>query len=112
MGRDERIVRAWDAILDEVDEQRDQLRAVAHELREATVEATSPDRLVTVVTNARGLLIDLRIDPLAVRRHRADQLADLICELVARADGELAERRNQITAAIVQEQGPDFRDLD
>lgn len=112
MGRDEHTTRAWDAILGEVDEQRDRLRAVEQELREVTVEATSTDRLVTVVTNARGLLVDLRIDPLALRRHRADQLAGLICELVARADGELAARRNQITAAIVEDQGPGFRDLE
>lgn len=111
-GRGEHTTRAWDAVLDQVDEQRDRLRAVERELRDATVEATSKDRLVTVVTNARGMLIDLRIDPLALRRHRAEQLSALICELVSRADGELAARRNQITAEIVETPGPDFRDLD
>lgn len=111
-GRDDPTTRAWDAVLDEVDEQRDRLRAVERELRDATVEATSTDRLVAVVTNARGLLIDLRIDSRALRRYRADQLSGLICELVAQADGELAGRRNQITSAIVEGLGPGFRDLD
>lgn len=112
MGRGEHIVRAWDAVLSEVDEQRDQLRSLEQELRDVLVEVTSTDRLVAVVTNARGMLTDLRIDPLALRRYRADQLSSLICELVARADGELVARRNQITAAIVENPGPDYRDLD
>lgn len=112
MGRGEHIVRAWDAVLSEVDEQRDQLRSLEQELRDVLVEVTSTDRLVAVVTNVRGMLTDLRIDPLALRRYRADQLSSLICELVARADGELVARRNQITAAIVENPGPDFRDLD
>jgi DNA-binding protein YbaB len=104
--------RAWDAVLAEVDEQRVQLRAAGEELRAATVEATSTDRLVRVVINARGMLTDLHIDPLALRRHRADQLSALICDLVGRADGELASRRNQLVATIVQDQGPHLQDLD
>ncbi|WP_207839345.1 YbaB/EbfC family nucleoid-associated protein [Williamsia soli] len=104
--------RAWDAVLAEVDEQREQLRAVAQELGSVTVEATSTDRLVRVVINARGMLTNLHIDPLALRRHRADQLSALIRDLVARADGELTSRRNQLVAAIVQDRGPHLRDLD
>ncbi|MBA4024786.1 MAG: hypothetical protein C0482_20715 [Gordonia sp.] len=104
--------RAWDALLGEVDEQREQLRAVAQELGSVTVEATSADRLVRVVINARGMLTDLDIDPLALRRHRADQLSTLICDLVERADSELTARRNQLVAGIVQDQGPHLRDLD
>ncbi|ORM37420.1 hypothetical protein BFL43_04425 [Williamsia sp. 1135] len=99
-------------MLAEVDEQREQLRAAAQELNSATVEVTSTDRLVRVVVNARGMLTDLHIDPLALRRHRADQLATLIRNLVERADGELTSRRNQLVTAIVQDQGPHLRDLD
>jgi DNA-binding protein YbaB len=111
-GRAAQMSRAWDAVLHDVDEQRAQLRALERELSDATVEATSTDRLVSVVINARGMLTDLRIEPLALRRYRAEQLSGLICELVERADNEIAARRNQLTAAIVESSGPDFRDLD
>ena len=104
--------RAWDSVLDEVDEQRAQLREVEEQLRTMTVEVTSTDRLVTVVTNARGALIDLRLEPPALRRYRADQLSALICELVTRADRELAGQRNRLTEHIVQNPGPQYRDLD
>lgn len=104
--------RAWDAMLADVDAQRAQLRAAEQELRVATVAATSTDRLVRVVINARGLLTDLHIDPLALRHYRADQLSTLIRDLVERADGELTNRRNQVVAAIVQDQGPHLQDLD
>lgn len=103
--------RAWESVLDDVDRQRAQLRDVEEHLRTMTVEVTSTDRLVTVTTNARGALIDLRLEPLALRRYRADQLSALICDLVARADGELAEQRNQLTEQIVENPGPHYRDL-
>lgn len=110
-GRSGEMNRAWDAVLTEVDEQRSRLRAVGEDLRTATVEATSTDRLVGVTINARGMLTGLHIEPLALRRYRADQLSALICDLVERADGELAYRRNQLVAAIVQDPGPHLRDL-
>jgi DNA-binding protein YbaB len=103
--------RAWDAVLREVDEQRTRLRKLEDEMREVTAQATSTDRLVTVVINARGLLTDLHIDPLAMRRHRAGQLAELIADLVRRADDTLTERRNQIAAEIVLRHGPDYSDV-
>jgi DNA-binding protein YbaB len=103
--------RAWDVVAREVDEQRKRLRDLAEEMREVTVEATSKDRLVTVVINARGLLTDLSIDPLAMRRYRAGQLAELVTDLVRRADDELTERRNQIAAEVVQHQDPGYADL-
>jgi DNA-binding protein YbaB len=102
---------AWDAVLREVDEQRSQLRALEDELRQMTVEATSKDRLVTVEINARGLLTGLHIEPLATRRYRAEQLADLVTDLVRRADDTLTERRNQMAADIVQRPGPDYSDV-
>jgi DNA-binding protein YbaB len=104
--------RAWESVLDDVDRQRAQLREVEEQLRTMTVEVTSTDRLVTVVTNARGALMDLHLEPLALRRYRADQLSSLICELTARADGELAGQRNQLTEQIVRNPGPHYRDLD
>ena len=104
--------RAWESLLDDIDRQRAQLRDVEEQLRTMTVEVTSTDRLVTVVTNARGALIDLRLEPLALRRYRADRLSSLICELTARADGELCDQRNRLLAQIVENPGPHYRDLD
>lgn len=104
--------RAWDSVLDEVDEQRVQLREVEEQLRTMTVEVTSTDRLVTVVTNARGVLVDLHLESLALRRYRADQLSALILELVTRADNELSGQRNQLIGHIVENPGPQYRDLD
>jgi DNA-binding protein YbaB len=99
------------AVLIEVDEQRDRLRVLAEEMRGTTVEATSKDRLITVVINARGLLTGLSIDPLAMRRYRAGQLADEIALLVRRADEELTERRNRLAGELVQYQVPGYSDL-
>jgi hypothetical protein len=53
----------------------------------------------------------LSIEPLAIRRYRAGQLADLITDLVRRADDTLVERRNQMAADIVQRPGPDYSDV-
>ncbi|GAB18063.1 hypothetical protein GOEFS_046_00190 [Gordonia effusa NBRC 100432] len=67
-----------------------------------TADATSRDQLVSVHINARGLLTELRIEPAALRRYRADQLAAEIVSLVGLADKKIATIRNQTIAATVQ----------
>lgn len=81
--------------------QREQLEQTASALSQVTVQVQSHDRLVGVTINARGLLTGLRIDPAALRRYRAEQLAAEIADLVATADGRLQEMRNRIASAVV-----------
>ncbi|NMN99723.1 YbaB/EbfC family nucleoid-associated protein [Gordonia sp. TBRC 11910] len=72
-----------------------------------TADAASRDQLVSVQINARGLLRSLRIEPAALRRYRADQLAAEILALVQAADEKIAAVRNRMIAATVQE-GNDY----
>jgi len=97
-------------MLDELTRQRDELSRVRDQVAQLTARAVSADRLVAVTVNARGMLVDLQLEPLALRRHRADQLSALITSLVADADGSLQEKRNELFAALVQP-SPDYADV-
>ncbi|MFW0784647.1 YbaB/EbfC family nucleoid-associated protein [Gordonia sp. CPCC 206044] len=100
----------WSAMLDELARQRAELTRVGDAVGRLTARAVSPDRLVAVTVDARGLLVDLTIEPAALRRHRSDQLADLITGLVRDADDRLRRQRNQVLAAAVQP-SPDYVDV-
>ncbi|MDL9944723.1 YbaB/EbfC family nucleoid-associated protein [Gordonia sp. ABSL11-1] len=100
----------WSDMLDELSRQRAEVARVGDALRTLTAHAVSPDRLVSVTVDARGLLVDLGIDQRAMRRLRADQLSEQITVLVRDADRQLTDRRNQILAAAVQPV-PDYADV-
>lgn len=100
----------WSDMLDELSRQRAEVARVGDALRTLTAHAVSPDRLVSVTVDARGLLVDLVIDQRAMRRLRADQLSEQITTLVRDADRQLTNRRNQILAAAVQPV-PDYADV-
>ena len=93
----------WTDMLEELARERAELDRVSHAAARLTARATSTDRLITVTVNARGLLIDLAIEPLALRRYRADQLSSAITELVDDADRRIRDKRNELLTAAVQE---------
>ena len=86
-------------MLAELDRQRTELDRAASALSTLTSRALSTDRLVAVTVNARGLLVDVTIEPLALRRYRADQLAALLTELSGQADEALRRQRESILRA-------------
>ncbi|SIS16542.1 Conserved DNA-binding protein YbaB [Williamsia sterculiae] len=100
----------WDDMFAAVQAQRAELHRVSEIMQAATAEATSTDRLVGVTVDARGRLVDLRIDPLAARRHRADVLSTMIVELVAQADDAMQQRRDELIAAT-EELRPSWEDV-
>ncbi|MGC4963906.1 YbaB/EbfC family nucleoid-associated protein [Gordonia sp. DT218] len=100
----------WSAMLDELSRQRSELTRVGEAMAGLTAHAVSIDRLVSVTVDARGMLLDLTIDPRAMRRLRAEQLSAQITTLVAEADQRLHDQRNQIYTAAVQPT-PDYSDV-
>lgn len=100
----------WADMLDEINRQRAELARVGEVMGRVTAHAVSPDKLLSVAVDSRGLLTELTIEPLALRRYRADQLSSAITELVAEADQRLQDKRNQIFAAAVQ-LSPDYADV-
>jgi DNA-binding protein YbaB len=70
---------------------REQLASVQRELAGVSGRAGSPDGTVTAVVGAGGKLVELQLSELAYRRHRPEQLADLIVRTVAAAAASAAE---------------------
>ena len=97
-------------MLDELSHQTAELSRVSDAVAQLTARATSRDRLVAVTLNARGVLVDLHIEPLALRRYRADELSAQVTSLVADADKSLQEKRNELLSAAVQ-LSPDYSDV-
>ncbi|MGW5521603.1 YbaB/EbfC family nucleoid-associated protein [Gordonia sp. NPDC003950] len=87
-------------MLETLDRQRADLASAAEQLATLTARAVSTDRLIEVTVDARGLLVDLQIEPAALRRHRASVLAELITDLVAVADQRLRHQREHLLAEV------------
>lgn len=85
--------------------QRTELRRVADMLAAVTATASTPDRSISATVNSRGLLVDLQIQTSAVRALGAAEIAATVVDLVARADDELRDTRNRVSAACVQSSG-------
>lgn len=102
----------WSDVLDELERQRAQARRVREHLRDLTAHQASPDRLVAVTVNARGLLVDLHIAQSAMRKYRGEQLAVLIQELTEQADAELRRHRDELVAqALESAPSPGYADV-
>ncbi|MEP9391597.1 YbaB/EbfC family nucleoid-associated protein [Gordonia sp. VNK1] len=97
-------------MLEKLDRQRTDLARAAEQLATLTARAVSTDRLIEVTVDARGLLVDLQIEPAALRRHRAPVLAELITDLVAAADQQLRHQREHLLAAVA-ETAPGYADV-
>ena len=70
---------------------REQLASVQRELAAVSGRASSPDGTVTATVGTGGKLVGLELSELAYRRHRPEQLAELIVQTVAAAAASAAE---------------------
>ena len=80
---------------------REQLASVQRELAAVSGRASSPDGTVTAVVGAGGKLAALELSELAYRRHRPEQLAELIVRTVAEAAASAAEDTYQALSTVL-----------
>jgi DNA-binding protein YbaB len=80
---------------------REQLASVQRELAAVSGQASSPDGTVTAVVGAGGRLAGLELSELAYRRHRPEQLAELIVRTVAAAAASAAEDTYQALSTVL-----------
>lgn len=80
---------------------REQLAAVQRELAAVSGRAASPDGTVSATVGAGGALVALELSEMAYRRHRPEQLAELIVRTVAAAAAGAAEDTYQTLSAVL-----------
>jgi DNA-binding protein YbaB len=80
---------------------REQLVSVQRELAAVSGQASSPDGMVTATVGTGGKLVGLELSELAYRRHRPEQLAELIVRTVAAAAAGAAEETYQALSAVL-----------
>jgi DNA-binding protein YbaB len=80
---------------------REQLASVQRELAAVSGRASSPDGMVTATVGAGGKLLSLELSELAYRRHRPEQLAELIVRTVGAAAASAAEDTYQTLSAVL-----------
>ncbi|HUQ55958.1 YbaB/EbfC family nucleoid-associated protein [Lentzea sp.] len=80
---------------------REQLVSVQRELAAVSGRASSPDGTVTAVVGGGGKLVALELSELAYRRHRPEQLAELIVRTVEAAGALAAEDTYRTLSAVL-----------
>ncbi|MGZ3142386.1 YbaB/EbfC family nucleoid-associated protein [Lentzea chajnantorensis] len=80
---------------------REQLASVQRELATVAGRASSPDGTVTATVGGRGELTALELSEVAYRRHRPEQLAELVVRTVAAAAAQAAEGTYQALSAVL-----------
>ncbi|MFJ8964826.1 YbaB/EbfC family nucleoid-associated protein [Lentzea sp. NPDC102401] len=80
---------------------REQLTSVQRELAAVSATASSPDGMVEATVGPGGKLVGLVLSELAYRRHRPEQLAELIVKTVAAAAASAAEDTYQALSAVL-----------
>ena len=80
---------------------REQLVSVQRELAAVSGQASSPDGMVTATVGAGGKLTHLELSELAYRRHRPEQLAELIVRTVAAAAATASEETYRTLSAVL-----------
>jgi DNA-binding protein YbaB len=90
-----------DELLADYRRSREQLASVQQELAAVSGRASSPDGTVTAVVGAGGRLSGLELSELAYRRHRPEQLAELIVRTVAAAAASAAEDTYQALSTVL-----------
>ncbi|MFI6097328.1 YbaB/EbfC family nucleoid-associated protein [Lentzea sp. NPDC051213] len=90
-----------DELLADYRRSREQLASVQRELAAVSGQATSPDGTVTATVGAGGKLTSLELSELAYRRHRPEQLAELILRTVATAAASAAEDTYQTLSTVL-----------
>ncbi|GHH58828.1 YbaB/EbfC family nucleoid-associated protein [Lentzea cavernae] len=90
-----------DELLADYRRSREQLVSVQRELAAVSGQASSPDGMVTATVGAGGKLTGLELSELAYRRHRPEQLAEVIVRTVAAAAASAAEDTYQTLSAVL-----------
>jgi DNA-binding protein YbaB len=90
-----------DELLADYRRSREQLASVQRELAAVAGQASSPDGTVTATVGGRGELTALELSEVAYRRHRPEQLAELIVRTVAAAAAQAAEATYQALSAVL-----------
>ncbi|WP_439661683.1 YbaB/EbfC family nucleoid-associated protein [Lentzea sp. HUAS TT2] len=80
---------------------REQLAGVQRELAAVSGQASSPDGTVVATVGSGGKLVALELSEMAYRRHRPEQLAELIVRTVAAAAASAAEDTYQALSAVL-----------
>ncbi|MCR3746184.1 YbaB/EbfC family nucleoid-associated protein [Lentzea californiensis] len=80
---------------------REQLASVQRELAAVSGRASSPDGTVQATVGTGGKLVGLELSESAYRRHRPEQLAELIVRTVAEAAASAAEDTYQTLSAVL-----------
>ena len=80
---------------------REQLASVQRELAAVSGQASSPDGTVEATVGSGGRLVALALSEMAYRRHRPEQLAELIVRTVAAAAASAAEDTYQALSAVL-----------
>ncbi|GLZ35661.1 hypothetical protein Lesp02_78480 [Lentzea sp. NBRC 105346] len=80
---------------------REQLATVQRELKAVTGSASSPDGTVTATVGPKGTLTALEITEQAYRRHRPEQLAELIVRTTNAAAAKASESTHKALSAIL-----------
>ncbi|MBF6174735.1 YbaB/EbfC family nucleoid-associated protein [Nocardia blacklockiae] len=101
-----------DHILDVFERQQARLSEVYQQLESARTQASSPDQSVQVTVDASGVLTDLRLDPVAMRRS-AEQLSRSIVDAVQAAARHARQQSETLTGPVSDDLDamPDFPDL-
>jgi DNA-binding protein YbaB len=90
-----------DELLADYRRSREQLVSVQRELSAVSGRASSPDGTVTAVVGGGGKLVELELSELAYRRHRPEQLAELIVRTVEAAGALAAEDTYRTLSAVL-----------
>lgn len=90
-----------DELLADYRRSREQLASVQRELAAVSGQASSPDGTVTATVGGRGELTSLTLSEVAYRRHRPEQLAELIVRTVSAAAANAAEDTYQALSAVL-----------
>jgi DNA-binding protein YbaB len=80
---------------------REQLAAVQRGLAAVSGSATSPDGTVTATVGPQGALTGLVLNENAYRRHRPDQLAELVVRTASEAAAKAAESAYRTLAPVL-----------
>ncbi|WP_394615542.1 YbaB/EbfC family nucleoid-associated protein [Lentzea sp. JNUCC 0626] len=80
---------------------REQLVSVQRDLAAVSGRASSPDGTVEATVGAGGKLVGLELSETAYRRHRPEQLAELIVRTVAEAAAGAAEETYQALSTVL-----------
>ncbi|MEL7303511.1 MAG: YbaB/EbfC family nucleoid-associated protein [Pseudomonadota bacterium] len=91
-------------MMGKVKEMQERMQTMQAELQEAEVEGSSGGGMVTVITNGKGELRSVKIDPSLLKPDEAEIIEDLIVaaanDAKAKAEATIQERMSEITGGL------------